>query len=225
MDKPRVGDRRLHPAIRLLLLLAVAAGLPTMSLPALTVLAVLFLAAYRLHAGDALRRLVRGLSHLRWLLLAIFVLYGAFTPGTPLLAQLPGLSVEGLGEGARRALILVNLLILVYWLLAVTPTAELLLAIELLLRPLRPLGLDARRVGLRLALALETVEGLRARTRAPAAPGAGLLDRAAAVVGEIEAAAADPAAAPVDLPEQRWPRWWEWALPLIVLLVLQYWTP
>lgn len=224
MDKAPGASLALHPAIRLLLLLAIATTLPMMSLPALTVLAVLFLASYRFNAANALTRLAHGMLHLRWLLLAIFVLYGAFTPGTPLMAELPGLSIEGLGEGARRGLILVNLLILVYWLLAVTPTAELLMAIELLLRPLRLFGLDSQRVGLRLALALETVDQLRARTR-QTTPGAGLLDRAAAIVGEIEAAAGNPSPVPVQLQESRLPRWWEWLLPLAVLLALLRWTP
>lgn len=224
MDRALGASLSLHPAIRLLLLLAVATALPMMSLPALTLLAVLFLGGFRCAAADALRRLARGLLHLRWLLLAIFVLYGAFTPGTPLAPAIPGLSTEGLGEGARRGLILVNLLILVYWLLAVTPTSELLLAIELLLRPLQSLGVDARRVGLRLALALETVDRLRARAR-EATAGQGLLDRAAAIVGEIEAAAEAPDPAPVLLSEPGLPRWWEWLLPLAVLVVLQRWTP
>ncbi len=213
----------LHPAIRLLLLLAIATALPMMSLPALTVQAVLFLALYRWHATDAIPRLLQGLQRLRWLLLAIFVLYGAFTPGTPLLAALPGLSSEGLSEGARRALVIVNLLILVYLLLAVTPIAELVLAIQMLLRPLRPFGVDAQRIGLRLALALDTVQRLRVQIGA-SAKGANLLDRAAAVIVGIETSAAEPAAA-LELPEAPAPRWWQWLLPLTVLVVLHGWTP
>lgn len=222
----RCLDRRvsaLHPAIRLLLLLALATTLPMMSLPALTVLAVLFLGLYRWHAAGALRRLGQGLLRLRWLLLAIFVLYGAFTPGTPLLAQLPGLSSEGLSEGARRALVLINLLILVYLLLAVTPVAELVPAIELLLRPLRPLGVDTGRIGLRLALALDAVQPLRVQIDRES-PGANLLDRAAAVMVGIERTAAAPAA-PMNLPPEVLPRWWEWALPPAVLVLLHVWTP
>ncbi len=220
LDKPTFA---LNPAIRLLLLLALATALPMMSLPALTVLAVLFLGLYRWHAAGALRHLAQGLVRLRWLLIAIFVLYGAFTPGTPLLPQLPGLSSEGLSEGARRALVIINLLTLVYLLLAVTPVGDLVPAIELLLRPLRPFGVDNRRIGLRLALALDTVLQLRAQISRDGG-GASLLDRAAAVIVDIETTAAAPAT-PMSLPPSALPRWWEWALPLTVLVVLHGWTP
>lgn len=213
----------LHPAIRLLLLLAIATALPMMSLPALTVQAVLFLALYRWHAVDALPRLLQGLQRLRWLLLAIFVLYGAFTPGTPLFAALPGLSADGLSEGARRALVIVNLLVLVYLLLAVTPIVDLVPAIQRLLSPLRPLGIDAQRIGLRLALALDNVQRMRVQLAAGAG-NASLLDRAAAVIVAIETDAAI-ATAPLELPVLPPPRVWEWLLPLAVLVVLHGWTP
>lgn len=213
----------MHPAVRLLCLMALASVLPAMSLVALAaVLAAGVLACLRWAPG-VIARLRIGVLRLRWLLLAIFVLYVGFTPGEPLLEALPGLSREGLAEGSRRALVLLDLLVLVYLLLALTPVAELVAALGLLLAPLRPLGVDPQRIGLRVALALDGVGEMQARLKGSArAPGSAWA-RAARLIEDIEAGAEADAAA-VALPPTRRPRWWEWLLPL-VLLGLHAWTP
>lgn len=107
-----------------------------------------------------------GLAHARWLLLAIFVLYAGFTPGEPLLQQLPGLSREGFLEAARRMLILVLLIQAVGLLLQTTPVPQLAGGLTVLLRPLGILGLDHRRFARRLGLALEQVDRMRERMQA-----------------------------------------------------------
>jgi len=205
------------------MLLALASALPSMSLPALALLCALGLLAFLRLAPGAVVRLRTGLWRLRWLLLAIFVLYVGFTPGDPLWSALPGLSREGLAEGLRRALVLVDLLLAVYLLLALTAVPELVASIRMLLAPLRPLGVDPQRVALRLALALDGIGEMEARLRGYArAPGGWA--RAAGLIEEIEREAAEPGEA-VVVPALSAPRWWEWLLPLVLLVVLHRWAP
>lgn len=214
----------MHPAVRVLCLVALASALPAMSLVALAILCLLGVLVYLRLAPAAMMRLRMGVIRLRWLLLAIFVLYAGFTPGEPLAAALPGLSREGLAEGLRRALVLLDLLVLVYLLLALTPVAELVDAIRLLLAPLRLIGVDPQRVGLRLALALDGVGEMQARLKGYARAGGGAWDRAARLIEDIEHRAEGDTAAVVS-PSTALPRWWEWLVPLVILLGLHLWTP
>lgn len=213
----------MHPAVRILVLLAVASALPAMSLPALGLLGSMLLLVYLPHGAEARARLRSGLLRLRWLILAIVVLYGGFTPGEPLFADAPGLSREGLSEGLRRTLVLVDLLVMVYLLLAATATGQLVAALQRLLWPLRSLGVDPRRTGLRIALALDGVGEMHAHLKG-AIQTAGGWDRAAALIEDIERRAHEPAAA-VVLAEDRAPRPWEWLLPVALAVILHLWTP
>jgi energy-coupling factor transporter transmembrane protein EcfT len=213
----------LHPAVRILLLLLVALALPLLDLAVLLVLGVLAVAAFLLLARSALARLRAGLWRLRWLLLAIFVLYGGFTPGEPLLPALPGLSREGLLEGLRRALVLTDLLVLVYLLLSLTSVPQLVVGLRLLLTPLQLIGIDTQRIGLRIALAFDGVASLQSRLQQPPSPAAGgLWARAAALIEEIEMQAGRESLA-VVLPPVPQPRWWEWLLPPAVLVLVLQW--
>ncbi|MFA5937960.1 MAG: CbiQ family ECF transporter T component [Sinimarinibacterium sp.] len=213
----------MHPAVRVLIVLVFASVLPSASLAALALFGLVTCALYLRLAPDSIDRLRIGLARLRWLILAIFVLYVGFTPGEPLIPALPGLSREGLAEGTRRALVLLDLLVLVYLLLALTPVAELVGAIRLLVVPLRPLGVDPQRIGLRIALALEGVGEMDARLRNSVSRSGGW-ERAAALIDEIETQAGVPGA-PVEVRDSGLPRWWEWLIPIILAAVLHRWTP
>lgn len=212
-----------HPLIRVLCLVVLAAALPAMSLTAVTLCAGLLLCVYTLLARSALQRLAKGLSRLRWLFLALFVLYLGFTPGEPLLPQLPGLSREGLLEGLRRALVLFDLLTAVYLLLAMTSVPQLIQALRLGARPLRPLGLNADRLALRMALAMDGVGRAEQDLSALRAQRRGALEAAVAVILDIETRAQEPAP-PTALPDERMPALWQWLLPL-ALVTLLVWTP
>lgn len=210
----------LHPAARILLLLAAASALPAMSLPALAVTGLATLGLHLRLTLGTIGRLRQGLWRLRWLLLAIFALYGGFTPGEAVHPSLPGLSREGLVEGVRRTLVLIDLLLLVYLMLALTPGPQLVVGLRVLLAPLRRLGADPDRVGLRVALALDAVSRLQRRLRVPpVAGGTSLWTRAAAVIEDIEREA-NTAGPAVDLDETGRPRWWEWLLPLVLFATL-----
>jgi energy-coupling factor transporter transmembrane protein EcfT len=221
---PRVP---LHPAIRVLLVLVLAAFSSQASLPALGIWAALLLSTYLITVGHdtaAVARLRNGVSRLRWLLLAIFVLYAGFTPGTPILEVTPGISREGLLEGLRRALVLIDLLVMVYLLLAVTPINQLVAAIHTLVRPLKPLGVDPQRVGLRLALALDQVNQMHTRLRGEARAPGSWAQRAADLIRDIEHDAEHSQRAWTLTPVAA-ARWWEWLLPIAILVLLMRWTP
>lgn len=211
----------MHPLIRILCLILMAAALPALPLLDLCALFLLSLLGFLRWAPHAMARLRMGVYRLRWLLLAIGILYMGFTPGEPLHAWLPGLSREGILEGARRMLVLIDLLALVYLMLALTPTSELAAAVRQLLTPMSIFGLDTDRFGRRLALVLEGVG--EAQQRLEAARGREkLVDALVSVLHELETdATREPAQA--ALPVLGAPRWWQWLLPLLLAFVLWMW--
>ena len=179
-----------HPTLRVLGLLLLAALLPWLSWLDLGGLGLVLLTLLAMAGDRALRKMAAATLRLRWLLLALLVLYLGFTPGEPVWAAVPALSREGLAEGARRALVLLDLVAAVQLLLVTTPTDELALAIARLARPLRHVGVPAERLALRMALALDGVEAAQrllaeARQRHPQS----LVDAAAEALRQAEAGA------------------------------------
>lgn len=210
----------LQPLTRLLALLIVAPALSSLALLDLAGLGVLIVAGYACSQPAALSRVVFGLRRLKWLLLGIVVLYLGFTPGEPLSPWTPGLTHEGLHEGLRRILVLVCLLAAVYWLLAVTPTPQLVAALDQLLWPLRILGLATDRVTRRIALTLSAIDQVEARYRMLKAQGLGGMSLAAAWLHAIET---DPPQGTVTLPGAALPRIREWLLLAALLLLTVLW--
>jgi hypothetical protein len=199
----------LQPLTRLLFLGVLAPALGALPLLDLAVLSSLLIAGYRWMRADALRRLLQGLLRLRWLLLSIWVLYLGFTPGTPLSAWTPGLSLEGLLDGSRRVLVLVALITAVYWLLATTPLPQLVAALDQLLWPLRRLGLPTAVFSRRLALTLGGLDAVETRYRQLRAEGHRGLALASAWIVAVER---EPPQTLPDAMHLPWPRWWEWLL-------------
>jgi energy-coupling factor transport system permease protein len=106
--------------------------------------------------GD-LRLLVR---RSRWLLLAMLVMFGWLTPGTPL-ANIPGASQEGLLLAADNIVRLFIALATVAWVLKALSTPELVAGMRSLMAPLALLGIPRDRIAVRLALTLNAVETSR----------------------------------------------------------------
>ncbi len=213
----------MHPAIRILLLLALAAGVGRASPAGVALMLLGVLAAWLLTPGLGWRAAVRQLRALRWLLLAVLIAYVGFTPGEPLWPRLPwSPSRAGLEAGLLRAGALAALALAVQVLLARTPAAELVGGLRWLLRPAGARFAD--RLALRLALTLEQVAPARQRALAAVAtagrrPGA-LVAGAAALWRETLARAEAAEPAPVAVPAQGRPRAWEWAVPAVVLGLL-----
>lgn len=211
-----------HPLIRILSLVILAGFMPAMPLVDLAALLVVGLLVFLQLAPAGLTRLRMGLFRLRWLLLAIGILYMGFTPGEPLHPMIPGLSREGVLEGVRRMLVLVDLLTLVYLLLSVTPTPQLAGALVQISRPLGLLGLESERFGRRLALVLEGVGEAQQRLDAVREQRS-LIAALASAMLRLEQEAGAQAPVP-DVPRLPRPPVWQWSIVVLLLIVL-LWLP
>ena len=219
------------PAIRILSLLVFAAGLAHARGPALALglggLAAFILLSWPARGSLRISGAGQALRRLRWLLLALVFVYGWLTPGAPLLPVLGQFSPSwpGLAAGGVRALILLAMVLAVYLLLTTTPREQLLTGLAWLTRPFQRLGLDARRLNLRIVLTLQKVPQAQAlirqwqtelpplrQWRAFAAALPGLWQRV------LTMAEQEPSVA-LEIPVQSRPLWWEWGWPALIMLV------
>ncbi|MFN2310189.1 MAG: hypothetical protein ABR553_10745, partial [Gammaproteobacteria bacterium] len=110
----------MRPPVRILSLLilaaALASGQPWVLACGGVILVLGVLLIHRQRMGFDWRALLGMLYRIRWLLLAILVLYGWFTPGTAWLPALGGWSPvqEGLYQGLLRAAALLCIVAAVY---------------------------------------------------------------------------------------------------------------
>lgn len=146
-----------HPASQLLLglsvLLAASSRQGTELSLAFLLLAVAAIIAARVHLFLLVRRS-------RWLLLAMLVLFGWMTPGTPL-PGLPGATREGLQLAADNLERFLIALAVVALILKVLPPVRLVAGLRSLLAPLALLNLSRDRIAVRLALTMQEVESSR----------------------------------------------------------------
>ena len=215
---------RLHSLLVFVLLLALGNGQAL--LPGVLLLAVLYARADRSRLAGLLA-LVR---RIRWLLLSILVLYGWWTPGTPLWegGGAYGPTQEGLVQGALRAGVLLAIVAAVHWVMTVTGRNALLEAVVRLTSALGWLGLDHRRLAVRMLLTLETVPRVQALASRPgsAGEGASRARRFAARAQQLYVAVlAEAGAAETGWRELRdsgpVPAW-QWALPVLLGLLLWF---
>lgn len=225
----------MHPLIRVSCFLVFAALLATGGPSRLSVAAALIAGIYLFLPRDVLRSALTMNHRLRWLFLSLLIVYGWFTPGTPLwesagvaswlTALLP--SVEGLQAGLARAFALVLIVFAVRVLLFSCTREELLAAVYGLSWPLAAFGLARERLALRMVLVMDAVEEARAlvgerlalRARGvPRLPAIGAF--AAGLIGEIGARAGRRAGEPVDLVLAGAPPLWQWIYPLALGLGL-----
>jgi energy-coupling factor transport system permease protein len=96
----------------------------------------------------------------RWLLLTMLVMFGWFTPGTPLPA-IPGTSREGLLLAADNIARLLIALAALAMLLKTLDPPKLVAGMRSLLAPIAFLGFSRDRIAVRLALTLREVEASR----------------------------------------------------------------
>ncbi len=148
----------MHPAVRILFLVAIIASMVTANPHA--VLAG-FLLSMTLHwvSGLKLDGLVHTVLRLRWFFLSIMILYLWFMPGVPLLPAFGSYSPsrQGLIEGLVRCAVLIVILNLVHWLVGTTSRAQLIQGVYWLMRPVRCMRLKPEALAVRLALVLEIV--------------------------------------------------------------------
>jgi len=169
----------MHPVIRILGVLTLLVFLSRADWLGLLPVAVLLLVLYAASGVAKLRKLARMLQRLRYFYLAILLVFGLTTPGTPV-ADIPGLAwltVTGLGAGAERVVGLTLIVAAVHWLLETTTRDELAGGLYWLLQPLAWIGISVERFVLRLVLTLERIEQMldharRARGQVPDGGGA-----------------------------------------------------
>jgi energy-coupling factor transporter transmembrane protein EcfT len=147
----------LHPTVRLIVwgvMVALVQTLPFLGL--VTICAAGLLAA----AWLASQRLGLLLKRTRWLIASLVVLFAFATPGVYLLPFLGGLgpTQEGLLLGGEHLMRLLFVVASLSVLLQLTGVEGLVTGLHGMLRPLSWLGLDRRRVALRLLLVMHYVE-------------------------------------------------------------------
>jgi energy-coupling factor transporter transmembrane protein EcfT len=213
-DEARDG---LHPAFRVLLLLALAAMVFRYSLTALTLVLAALLLGASAAGGGVLRSIFLALRRIRWLLLSIVVIYLWIAPepaGPGQAWYAPGW--DELDTALQRSGVLVVLVAAVELLRQRTGAARMAAGLVMLLAPLRRIGVDVEQFARRLALTLEavplTIERV-ARAAGGLPSGRGLArwgERAATLLREIET---DAVAAPrtAGLPRLAPPGRTDWA--------------
>jgi energy-coupling factor transport system permease protein len=147
-----------HPLIRVIALLVFVAGL-ALAKPALLAAGIGLLLLLNLLAGfPAPGVLLQMVLRLRWLLLAIVLVYGWWTPGASLLPAIGSWSptLEGVVAGLLRVLSLVLIVAAVHLLLQITTRSELLPAIMQLIRPVTTYSVRER-LAVRMLLSIEAV--------------------------------------------------------------------
>lgn len=217
--------------VRILALLVFAAGLATARPWVLFIGAVLLIGLALLvrarHSAASSLRIVNLLRRVRWLLLAILILYGWFMPGAPMVPALGALSPtqEGLQQGLLRVAALCGIVAAVYLLLATTARGDLVSGLLWFGRPLRRIGVDDRRFAVRLVLALEAVPQVQdlARAALDDAVGGSRLQRlgnAAASLLRTTLARAEQAPGEIAAPDPQPVPLWQWSLPVALVVLL-----
>jgi hypothetical protein len=172
--------------------------------------------------------LLQMLRRLRWLLLAIFVVYGWWTPGA---AALPALgnwspSSSGLYAGLFRGMALATIVAAVHLLLQLTPRAQLLPAVMQLLRPVCSRAMRER-LAVRSVLSIEAVALVQPVVSASLEqqrlrPGgfAALGEAARSVYDLVLERAAQADTAAIEIVELTNPPLWQWLIPLVLAAAL-----
>jgi len=171
--------------------------------------------------------LARMLKRLRWLLLAIFLVYGWWTPGISLWPAAGALSptIEGLYLGMLRVLALIAIIAAVHLLLQSTPREELLPAIMQLIRPLTTRH-QRERIAVRTLLSIEAVGEVQSlasdvlREHPVTARNLSNLARASQLLYKSVLDRAEHAGnALIEVQELAAPPWWQWLIPLAMSAV------
>ena len=147
----------MHSGLQVFLWLAVVAGLQFLEVIPLTVALCLSAMLGALHAP---RRSMRLLRRVRFIVIAIVILFAGFTPGEALIVDWPQLSPsrEGIGLAYEHAARVLTVVLLVSLLLERLPPQRLVGAIHALMRPFGAVGFPADRVAVRTLLVLRFVE-------------------------------------------------------------------
>jgi energy-coupling factor transport system permease protein len=188
----------------------------------------LLLLLYLLAGFPRLDILLHMLKRLRWLMLAIFVVYGWWTPGTAVLPVLGNWSPSGSGlyAGLLRGVALAAIVAAVHLLLQRTPRAQLLPAVMQLLRPVCSHACRER-LAVRSVLSIEAVALVQPLLSASLEqqrmrPGglAALGEAARRIYDRVLERAAQADTAAIEIAELAAPPLWQWLIPLALVAAL-----
>lgn len=221
----------LAPSVRILSLLVLASGLASGHPRVLAVGGVILLVtggvALVHHLDFELAGLLRMLRRVRWLLLAMMILYGWYTPGDPLVPMLGSWSpsIAGVQQGLLRVAALLSIVVAVYLLLMTTPRGDLVGGLLWFGRPLRRLGVDDRRFAVRLVLALEAVPQVQGLARKALETDTSVsriqrLGQAASRVLQAVLEQADAQHGTIEVPDAQPVPGWQWLVPLLMVVLL-----
>jgi len=211
-----------HPLIRVVALLVFVTGL-ALARPALLSAGFGLLLLLNILTGfPAPAVLLRMVLRLRWLLLAILLVYGWWTPGISLLPAIGSWSptTDGLVIGFSRILSLVLIVAAVHLLLQVTSRSELLPAIMQLIRPVTTQAVRER-LAVRILLSVEAVSRVQSLV-SDTLKEHPLYNRKLSTLGGaaqvLYGAVLDKAAQAgvdiIDVIEPESPPLWQWLIPL-----------
>jgi hypothetical protein len=211
-----------HPLIRVVILLLFTAGMATARPELLAGGFALLLLLYVLAGIPSPATLVLMIKRLRWLLLAILLVYGWWTPGDSLWPVAGALSptVEGLSLGSLRVMALLAIVSAVHLLLSSTSREQLLPAIMQLIRPLTTHHMRER-IAVRALLSIEAVaqvQALVSEVLRKHPPGGRTFSNLASSSRMLYCSVLDRAAHAgdclIDVNELAAPPWWQWIMPL-----------
>lgn len=151
----------MHPIIRVISYLVVAAGLALGERASLIVgIAILTFTLLGTRSRDLLAA-CRGVWALRWLWCSVFTFYLAFTPGQGIVPGCTVPSFEGVAEGLERVAALVLIVVFVGWLMRATAREELVGSLYAIARRIGIGRRIAERLAVRTLLVLEAVPRVR----------------------------------------------------------------
>ena len=218
----------MHPLIRVVALLIFIAGLALARPALLSAGFVLLLLLYLLTGFPALRVLLRMILRLRWLLLAILLVYGWSTPGVSLLpaGSVWSPTIEGLSLGLLRILSLLMIVAAVHLLMQVTTRGQLLPAIMQLIKPVTTVT-ARERLAVRILLSIEAVTQVQALvsealTKQPlknhrlSTLGVAARTLYTSVLNKAALAGADA----IEIGEPESPPLWQWLVPVALSAVI-----
>lgn len=188
----------------------------------------LLLLLYSLTGFPRMDVLLHMLRRLRWLLLAIFVVYGWWTPGEAVLPALGSWSPSGAGlyAGLLRGAALAAIVAAVHLLLQLTPRTLLLPAVMQLLRPVCSHAMRER-LAVRSVLSIEAVTRVQPlvsasleQQRRAAGRLTALGQAARDIYDRVLDRAAQADAGPIEITELSSPPAWQWLIPAILAAAL-----
>jgi len=204
------------------MLLVFTAGMATARPELLTGGFAFLLLLYALAGIPSPATLVHMIKRLRWLLLAILIVYGWWTPGVSLWPGAGTLSptMDGLYLGMLRVMALIAIIAAVHLLLQSTPREDLLPAIMQLIRPLTTRHVRER-IAVRTLLSIEAVTQVQSlasdvlREHPVSSRNISNLARASQLLYRNVLDRADQAGNTlIEVRALSAPPWWQWIIPL-----------